>query len=132
MAVFGSRMSYQFYMYTPHFVTSCLTNNIKYYIIQNYTIIEHHLGTFCTWSILRHEGIETSAGYDVEGLEVFCRSDKYEDELTWGAAWLYRVTNDTKYLTWAEQYYITGPDWGQSWDDKYSGNMVNYTATRQE
>ena len=55
---------------------------------------------------------------------MFCRSDKYEDELTWGAAWLYRVTNDTKYLTWAEQYYITGPDWGQSWDDKYSGNMV--------
>lgn len=55
----------------------------------------------------------------------FCRSDKYEDELTWGAAWLFRITNDTKYLTWAEQYYITGPDWGQSWDDKYSGNMVN-------
>lgn len=45
--------------------------------------------------------------------------------MTWGAAWLFRVTNDTKYLNWAEQYYITGPDWGQSWDDKYSGNMVN-------
>lgn len=54
----------------------------------------------------------------------YYRSDKYEDELTWGAAWLFRVTNDTKYLNWAEQYYITGPDWGQSWDDKYSGNMI--------
>uniref|UniRef100_K1QJR7 Endoglucanase n=1 Tax=Magallana gigas TaxID=29159 RepID=K1QJR7_MAGGI len=37
----------------------------------------------------------------------YYRSDKYEDELTWGAAWLFRVTNDTKYLNWAEQYYIT-------------------------
>lgn len=29
----------------------------------------------------------------------------YKDELAWGAAWLYRATNDPSYLTKAEKYY---------------------------
>ena len=29
----------------------------------------------------------------------------YKDELVWGAAWLYRATNDRSYLAKAEKYY---------------------------
>ena len=29
----------------------------------------------------------------------------YNDELVWGAAWLYRATKDRTYLTKAENYY---------------------------
>lgn len=43
----------------------------------------------------------------------------------WGVVWLFWVINDIKYLNWVEQYYIMGLDWGQFWDDKYFGNMVN-------
>jgi hypothetical protein len=50
----------------------------------------------------------------------------YEDELSWGGAWLYKATNDSKYLNDSEAYYQTGAAWGQSWDDKNTGNMVIY------
>jgi uncharacterized protein YyaL (SSP411 family) len=33
------------------------------------------------------------------------RSGDYKDELVWGAVWLYRATNDNKYLNTAEQLY---------------------------
>ncbi|XP_063240582.1 endoglucanase E-4-like isoform X2 [Bacillus rossius redtenbacheri] len=52
-------------------------------------------------------------------------SSGYEDELVWGAAWLYRATGDKTYLTYAEneystiQYYI-----GFSWDQKAGGADV--------
>ena len=58
----------------------------------------------------------------------------YNDELVWGAAWLYRATNDAAYLTKAEQYYanlsnepqttIKSYKWTQAWDDKSYGSYV--------
>ena len=33
------------------------------------------------------------------------RSDSYEDELIWAAAWLYKATLDSKYLVQAEDLY---------------------------
>ena len=33
------------------------------------------------------------------------RSDSYEDELIWSAAWLYKATGDSKYLDMAEDLY---------------------------
>ncbi|KAK3102082.1 hypothetical protein FSP39_008602 [Pinctada imbricata] len=71
------------------------------------------------------DSVQKAAGY--------YRSNKYEDELVWGAAWLYKATNESKYLKLAEQYYETGPDWGQSWDDKFSGNMIMlYRLTKKD
>ncbi|PNF36366.1 hypothetical protein B7P43_G18040 [Cryptotermes secundus] len=35
----------------------------------------------------------------------FYASGDYKDELVWGAVWLYRATNDSSYLTTAEQQY---------------------------
>nr|AMH40371.1 glycoside hydrolase family 9 [Medauroidea extradentata] len=52
-------------------------------------------------------------------------SSGYEDELIWGAAWLYRATKDKTYLTYVEevypviQYYI-----GFNWDQKIGGADV--------
>lgn len=34
------------------------------------------------------------------------RSTDYGDELTWGAAWLYRATNESQYLDEAEHHYM--------------------------
>ncbi len=65
----------------------------------------------------------------------FYRSfSNYEDEIVWGAAWLYRATNDSKYLVKAEAEYDNMQREGQSstakykeafsWDDKAYGAYV--------
>lgn len=58
----------------------------------------------------------------------------YNDELVWGAIWLYRATNNPAYLTKAETYYAnlgTEPQstvksykWTIAWDDKGYGAYV--------
>jgi endoglucanase len=58
----------------------------------------------------------------------------YNDDLVWGAIWLYRATGEQAYLDKAEAYYAnlsTEPQateksyrWGISWDDKSYGCYV--------
>ena len=58
----------------------------------------------------------------------------YNDELVWGATWLYKATNDATYLSKAESYYAnlgTEPQttthsykWTISWDDKSYGCYI--------
>lgn len=58
----------------------------------------------------------------------------YNDELVWGAVWLYRATGDTAFLTKAQAYYANLSNQGQSavksykwthaWDDKSYGSYV--------
>ena len=52
----------------------------------------------------------------------------YEDELVWGAAWLYKATQKAEYLTKAEQYYqdfgMSKLSWGFSWDEKIAGAQL--------
>jgi hypothetical protein len=54
----------------------------------------------------------------------------YQDELVWGAAWLYKATGEAAYLTKAEAYHqqwFAGRSgtWTQSWDDKsYGANVL--------
>ncbi|CAC5418200.1 E3.2.1.4 [Mytilus coruscus] len=63
----------------------------------------------------------------------YCRSVMYEDELSWGGAWLYMATNDSQYLDDAEKNYQTGAAWGQLWDDKNTGNMILlYNITKKD
>lgn len=49
----------------------------------------------------------------------------YEDELSWGAVWLYKATGDETYLAQAEATY-SGIDskWTHNWDDKSYGTAV--------
>ncbi len=58
----------------------------------------------------------------------------FNDELVWGAIWLYRATNQASYLTKAQSYYAnlgTEPQsstrsykWTHDWDDKSYGSYV--------
>jgi endoglucanase len=58
----------------------------------------------------------------------------YNDELVWGAIWLYLATEDLKYLNKAEHYYdylntethsnLRSYKWTHSWDDKAYGSYV--------
>nr|AMH40366.1 glycoside hydrolase family 9 [Medauroidea extradentata] len=70
----------------------------------------------------KYRGKYSDAFTDVEGCY---NSSGYEDELVWGAAWLYRATEDKTYLTYVDkeytpiQYYI-----GFSWDQKAGGADV--------
>ncbi|MDZ7908919.1 MAG: glycoside hydrolase family 9 protein [Gemmobacter sp.] len=46
----------------------------------------------------------------------------YQDELSWGAAWLYKATGDSAYLTKAEAHYPgASTTWALGWDDKSNG-----------
>jgi endoglucanase len=51
----------------------------------------------------------------------------YNDELVWGALWLYRATGDSAYLTKAQSSYANMSQdfkWTQNWDDKSYGSRV--------
>ncbi len=49
----------------------------------------------------------------------------YQDELAWGAIWLYKATGDQEYLNKAENHYRGIPStWTQSWDDKSYGTGI--------
>ncbi|HBE20004.1 MAG TPA: hypothetical protein DEG17_06040 [Cyanobacteria bacterium UBA11149] len=53
----------------------------------------------------------------------------YNDELVWGAAWLYKATGNTTYLNKAENYYQQylgglNNSWTQSWDNKSYGAAI--------
>lgn len=76
-----------------------------------------------------YRGVYSDAITDAAG---YYRSySGYQDELVWGAIWLYRATNDAAWLTKAETYYAnlgTEPQsstksfkWGLAWDDKSFG-----------
>ena len=50
----------------------------------------------------------------------------YNDELVWGALWLYKATGESDYLEKAKKYYddfnLNGEKGVFSWDDKNLGN----------
>jgi hypothetical protein len=51
----------------------------------------------------------------------------YNDELLWGAAWLYRATNEAAYLAKAEQQLTAVGGqyrWTHNWDDKAYGSYI--------
>lgn len=58
----------------------------------------------------------------------------FNDELVWGAIWLYRATNEADFLTKAESYYanlsnqqqtnVKSYKWTHAWDDKSYGSYV--------
>ncbi|WP_010177418.1 glycoside hydrolase family 48 protein [Aquimarina agarilytica] len=79
-----------------------------------------------------YRGVYSEAITDAAG---FYRSfSGFQDELVWGAAWLYRATNDATYLAKAESEYDNlgnegqssnkAYKWGLAWDDKSYGSYV--------
>ncbi len=79
------------------------------------------------------EAYQGSYSDAIEDASNFYRSwSGYEDELSWGAAWLYEATGDASYLALAESYYSGGsPYWALGWDDKANGvTMLLANATQ--
>ena len=54
-----------------------------------------------------------------------CSSNNYEDELCWGALWLYRATGEQSYLNRAMEFRPHGTPWAYSWDAKEAGSLVS-------
>jgi len=56
----------------------------------------------------------------------FCdRSSGYNDELAWGAAWLYRATGEVAHLNRALEFAsTTDVAWSYDWDSKIVGAQV--------
>lgn len=61
-------------------------------------------------------------------MKPFCRSDRYEDELIWAAAWLHKATGEASYLAKAESMYAareqTWVSWSFDWADKLPGAQL--------
>ncbi|XP_076451288.1 endoglucanase E-4-like [Babylonia areolata] len=68
-----------------------------------------------------HQGIYSNS---VNDAAAYYRSSNMTDENTWGAAWLYKATQDPQYLQEARQSYSHEPAWGFSWDEKIAGNQI--------
>ncbi len=80
----------------------------------------------------QHRGKYSDA---ISAADEFYRSyNGYNDELVWGAIWLYRATNDASYLAKAEAEYDNIPNehlesvrsykWPHSWDNKAPGSYL--------
>ncbi|KAM7473057.1 hypothetical protein LguiA_011240 [Lonicera macranthoides] len=54
----------------------------------------------------------------------YCSYSGYKDELLWGAAWLYRATNDVSYLSFINSLGANDDTDIFSWDNKYAGARV--------
>nr|AOV94250.1 cellulase [Antipaluria urichi] len=64
--------------------------------------------------------------------KLYYASTSYEDELIWGAAWLYRATNDQSYMSVVDELWegIMYDD-GFGWDNKKSGaDVILYKLTQ--
>jgi endoglucanase len=75
-----------------------------------------------------HRGVYSDSIQDAQ--QFYKSFSGYQDELCWGAIWLYRATDDVAWLDRARSEYLlltTGPSgdpaysWGLSWDDKSYG-----------
>nr|AAF80585.1 beta-1,4-endoglucanase 2 [Panesthia cribrata] len=72
----------------------------------------------------------------INDAQQFYRSNEFEDELVWGALWLYKATMDESFLTKAQQYY---DDFGIaeynpwfSWDQKCTSSQLLLAQITQE
>ncbi|XP_020106748.1 endoglucanase 1-like [Ananas comosus] len=54
----------------------------------------------------------------------YCSYSGYEDELLWGAAWLYKATKNSSYLSYAKSLGINSDSDSFSWDNKIPGACV--------
>ncbi|NVO28666.1 hypothetical protein HJ526_14640 [Donghicola sp. C2-DW-16] len=79
-----------------------------------------------------YQGTYTNAVTDAQSF--YNSYSGYQDELSWGAAWLYEATGDESYLDLAESYYPGGSTyWALGWDDKSNGvAMLLASATGDE
>ncbi len=63
---------------------------------------------------------------NADGPKGYYRSEKWEDDYVWAAAWLYIATEDKAYLTDAMPYvdYYAPSGWAYCWNDVWSGALT--------
>ncbi|KAK6177432.1 hypothetical protein SNE40_015535 [Patella caerulea] len=70
---------------------------------------------------MTHQGRYTDS---VSAAAGYYKSTNMTDEMCWSSLWMYKVTNETKYLDEAEKWFQPEPAWGMSWDDVQAANQV--------
>lgn len=63
---------------------------------------------------------------NADGPKQYYRSEKWEDDYVWAAAWLYKATEDISYLNEAAKYidYYAPSGWAHCWNDVWSGAIT--------
>ncbi len=63
---------------------------------------------------------------NADGPKGYYRSEKWEDDYVWAAAWLYKATEDISYLEDAVDYidYYAPSGWAYCWNDVWSGALT--------
>lgn len=63
---------------------------------------------------------------NADGPKGYYRSEKWEDDYVWAAAWLYKATEDVSYLEDAMPYidYYAPSGWCYCWNDVWSGALT--------
>ncbi len=63
---------------------------------------------------------------NADGPKVYYRSEEWEDDYVWAAAWLYKATEDISYLEDAVNYinYYAPSGWVFCWNDTWSGALT--------
>nr|8IHW_A Chain A, Endoglucanase [Eisenia fetida] len=76
---------------------------------------------------LNNRGIYSQSISNAAG---FYASSAYEDELAWGAAWLYRATEEQEYLDRAYEFgTTTNTAWAYDWNEKIVGYQLLLTTS---
>ncbi|OAY71643.1 Endoglucanase 1 [Ananas comosus] len=84
--------------------------------------------------VFRHADVHYSNKLKETAVKAFAFADKYRgsysdslssvDELLWGAAWLYKATKNSSYLSYAKSLGINSDSDSFSWDNKIPGACV--------
>lgn len=84
------------------------------------------------WDFANANPLELSDNAD--GPKGYYRSEKWEDDYCWAAAWLYLCTGDTKPLELAAPYYdyYAPSGWCYCWNDVWSGTACIWGRINQE
>jgi hypothetical protein len=63
---------------------------------------------------------------NADGPKGYYRSEKWEDDYVWAAAWMYKATEDVSYLNDAMPYidYYAPSGWCYCWNDMWSGALT--------
>ncbi len=75
------------------------------------------------------DGTDNKYSKCIRDAAAFYDSNRYWDEMAWGALWMYRATGESKYLTEFKTYYakITQEEpfgWTQGWNNKEPGTYA--------
>ena len=84
------------------------------------------------WNFANENELELSDNGD--GPKQYYKSNKWEDDYCWAAAWLYECTGDQTYLESAAPYfdYYAPSGWAYCWNDVWSGAALRWAVINQE